>query len=248
MTEAMRREAERRGATFFFQHRLVDFKDKEATFETGEEAEKVTVRAEHIVLALPSVALAKLKPLRSWRTLRHLHMTPLLRFYGVFPKDADGGMWYDEFGGRVITAGHVRYMIPGYAPPEGRVGSAQISYTDTQDAEYWIERIAARGERAAGMEVIDELREWLKPTIPTPLFLRAHVWPAGVTYWLPGKYSAEEESRAAVHPMPERFPGLWICGESFSLRQAWMEGALEHAELMLRRLKRVLASKKKHAR
>ena len=249
MTAAMRREAERRGATFFFEHKLIDFKDGEATFqpmEGGVEAEEKIVRAAHMVLALPSVALAKLKALRGWRTLRHLRMTPLLRFYGVFPKDAGGGMWYDEFGGRVVTAGRVRYMIPGYAPPAGSVGSAQISYTDTQDAEVWMRRIEERGERATGMEIVDELREWLKPTIPTPLFLRAHVWPAGVTYWLPGSYSAEEESRAAVHPMPDKYPGLWICGESFSLRQAWMEGALEHTALMLAPLKRAL--KKKHAR
>ena len=250
MTTAMRKEVEKRGGTFFFEHKLVDFKDGEATFQQMgggvEDAEEKVVRAEHMVLALPSAALAKLKPLRSWRTLRHLRMTPLLRFYGVFPKDANGGMWYDEFGGRIITAGNVRYMIPGYAPSDGGVGSAQISYTDTQDAEYWMERIAERGERAVGMEIVDELRAWLKPTIPTPLFLRAHAWPAGATYWLPGAYSPEEESRAAVHPMPERYPGLWVCGESFSLRQAWMEGALEHASTMLTPLKRAL--KKKHAR
>ena len=240
MTEAMRKEVEQRHGTFFFEHELTGFKDGEATFLHDDKEKRV--RAAHMVLALPSAALSHLRELRGWRTLRHLRMTPLLRFYGVFPKDADGGMWYDEFGGRIVTAGHVRYMIPGSA----EIGSAQISYTDTQDAEYWMERIATRGAHAAGMEIVDELRAWLKPTIPTPTYLRPHIWPAGATYWLPGDYSPEEESRAAVHPMPERYPGLWVCGESFSLRQAWMEGALEHAEEMLRPLKRAL--KKNHAR
>jgi hypothetical protein len=29
-------------------------------------------------------------------------------------------------------------------------------------------------------------------------------------------------------------PDVYCCGESFSTRQAWMEGALEHADLLLK--------------
>jgi hypothetical protein len=33
--------------------------------------------------------------------------------------------------------------------------------------------------------------------------------------------------------MAHAFPNLYVAGESYSLRQAWMEGALEHADQML---------------
>jgi hypothetical protein len=73
-------------------------------------------------------------------------------------------------------------------------------------------------------------------SIPDPLFFKSHPWKTGATYWIPGDYSPVLESKKAVHPFPAKFPGVWLCGESWSLRQAWVEGALEHAEEMLKKL------------
>jgi hypothetical protein len=39
-------------------------------------------------------------------------------------------------------------------------------------------------------------------------------------------------SKEALHPLTS-MPGVYCCGESFSLRQAWMEGALESADLLI---------------
>ncbi len=69
--------------------------------------------------------------------------------------------------------------------------------------------------------------------IPEPLFFKTHPWSEGCTYWLPGTYNAEELSNEALQPLPS-MPGVHCCGESFSLRQAWMEGALEHADCLLK--------------
>jgi hypothetical protein len=36
-----------------------------------------------------------------------------------------------------------------------------------------------------------------------------------------------------LRPRPATMPELYVCGESFSVgRQAWIEGALEHADLL----------------
>ncbi len=108
-----------------------------------------------------------------------------------------------------------------------------MSYTDSQDAEYWIEKLNARGEKVVGEEMLAELRRLLTPTIPPPLLVRAHAWEEGVSAWLPGAYDPAELGRAALTPFPEKWPGLHLCGESFSLRQGWIEGALEHADDLL---------------
>ena len=75
--------------------------------------------------------------------------------------------------------------------------------------------------------VMKEIRK-LFPTrhIPEPILFKIYPWTEGCTYWLTGTYNPIEMSKNA-HTIK---PGLYCCGESISLRQAWMEGALESAE------------------
>jgi predicted NAD/FAD-dependent oxidoreductase len=253
LIDAMAADFQRRGGVIQRGKHLHDVAHDRTTGEAvcsfKGEGSGNPLRARHVVLAIPAAAAAELPALASWRTLRRVRMTPLLRLYGVFPKGGPAGpdkLWYEGVGsgGRIVTAGHVRYMIPGSAA----MGSAQISYTDSQDAEYWMERLRVEGQEAVGRAVVHELREWVDPRIPTPKFVKAHPWEHGVTYWLPGSYDPVAESRAAVQPLPAVLPSVWLCGESYSLRQAWMEGAVEHAELMLGPLlKKVAAHTKKRA-
>jgi hypothetical protein len=188
--------------------------------------EPFTVEGKHCVLAVPVEALKEIQPFGSWRPARHIAMKPLLRFYGVFP----GEPWAT---GRVVTATPVRYIIPG----NPAIGSVQMSYTDSQDAEAWKVKLDQVGEKAVGEEILGELRRLVAPTIPPPTFVKAHYWEHGVSYWLPGTYDPRKESRDAYRPMAE-MPSVHLCGESFSLRQGWIEGALEHAAGLLRILDR----------
>jgi hypothetical protein len=232
----MEAEIRRRGGNLFTHHELTALlqnsakDDVYATFRTGSPKEGVArpeglVRARHCVLALPHGALCRLPALEQWRGLKHLRMAPLLRMYGVFPRSG-GHVWYEGQPGRVVTSEPVRYFIGGNAA----IGSAQISYTDSQDALHWMKRLAEKGEKATGLEIVDQLRRLITPDIPSPIFIKAHPWPEGTTYWLPGRYDPAEVSREAWQPLPDTLPGVHICGESLSLRQGWIEGALEHAE------------------
>ncbi len=238
IADGLRGEVERRGGKVLTHHELVGVRLSEhaASFRVGPPKEGIArpeleVRAAHIVLALPSAAAGRVVGLERLPLWKRLRMTPLLRMYGVFPKEG-GKLWYEEYGGRIVTGTPVRYMIPGNAA----TGTCQISYTDTQDATYWMKKLDAVGEEKVGKEIVEELRRLLKPSIPSPRFVKAHAWDEGVTYWLPGRYDPAEESQRALEPMP----GLHFCGESYSLRQGWMEGALEHAEKLVRRLNRKL--------
>jgi monoamine oxidase len=91
-----------------------------------------------------------------------------------------------------------------------------------------------KGEDDLWEYLLKEIRKMFPDKdIPEPLFWKAHPWTSGCTYWLPGNYDPHEMSKEALHPYPETMPGVHWCGESFSLRQAWMEGALEHADALL---------------
>ena len=109
-----------------------------------------------------------------------------------------------------------------------------VSYTDADDASRMISYLDSRGEKALGSFILRDLRAMFPDRkIPEYTFFKSHPWTHGCTYWTPGDYNVKEESIRAHHPDPEKLPSVYVCGESFSLRQAWMEGAIEHAEELL---------------
>jgi hypothetical protein len=70
--------------------------------------------------------------------------------------------------------------------------------------------------------------------IPNPIFFKFHPWYDGCTYWLPGKYSIEDESDKSLQPLKDTIPNLFMCGESFAVKQCWMESALEQADKLIK--------------
>jgi len=58
--------------------------------------------------------------------------------------------------------------------------------------------------------------------IPPPIHFRAYLWTEGGHAWLPN-VNSDKVAREVLNPMPN----MYVCGEAFSLKQAWIEGALE---------------------
>ena len=193
-----------------------------------------TISAPRIVLALHADAIANFPSVR-WSPARrqrpaepaalsgsnrpYLRMDPLVRMYAVFPTKPTA--WFTA-ADRIVVPGRVRYVIP----IDVKKGSIMISYTDGADARYWMARHAAHGPASIQTEVMRSIRA-LFPTrhIPDPVLFKVYPWHSGCTYWLPGAYDVAAASRDG-HTIRD---GLYVCGESVSLRQAWMEGALESA-------------------
>jgi hypothetical protein len=75
--------------------------------------------------------------------------------------------------------------------------------------------------------------ESLFGVVQNPSYLKMHYWPSGCTYWKPGKYDPFEESNKSLVPL-SNFPNLHLVGESYSNNQAWIEGAIEQAEKLLK--------------
>jgi hypothetical protein len=185
------------------------------------------LQARHLVLAVEAAALVgdgAPAGLRWDAGLKHLKMTPLLRIYATFPEPV--AAWAPS---RIVTAGPARYVIPAGDR------TVQISYTDSDDAEHWKRIIDEKGEEPAGRLVVEELRGLLRADIPTPTLIKTHYWRNGVTNWLPGAYDPRALSHAALRPWADGpLRNVHLCGESYSLRQGWIEGALEHADQLLR--------------
>jgi monoamine oxidase len=164
--------------------------------------------------------------LRGAPLLKQIGTAALIRMYAIFPREARSGrVWFDGMP-KVVTAGRLRYVIPINAEK----GLIMISYTDGDDTNYWRALDGARLEDA----VLREARALFPDrVIPAPTYLKKHDWTSGCSYWLPGAYDLETAVDAAHHPAD----GVYVCGESVSRAQTWMEGALESAQRVLKLLK-----------
>ena len=227
LTEAMAAEIQELGGVVLTKNELVDIGDGWAEFYVGSWKDGTArpvrrIEAERIILAMEVDALRKFAPFRNWRIAEHLKMEPLFRIYAAFDEPWISGLK------RVVTTSPIRYFLP----MNDKV--AMVSYTDSKFARHYMQVLDKEGEKALERQVLGDLRSLFpEKDIPPPVFFKPHPWTSGVTYWLPGNYSPQEESIEALHPFPKKYPTLYVCGESFSLRQGWMEGALEHADLLL---------------
>ena len=241
LVSRMRADFLKRGGTLLLQHELVEMRDtthavfKKGAPSEGESRPDVVLEAPKFVFALPSEAIKRLAVFKDWATLGHLVMRPLLRVFAVFPPGPNKKQWFHGLP-KIVTAHAPRFIIPQSVEN----GSIQISYTDSEDAEPLMRILDEQdGETKLGKKLIEDLRVLFGDrTIPDPLFVKAYPWAEGVTYWRPGAYDPYVESRRAIKPFPKERPGWFVCGESFSVHQCWIEGALEHAASTLAHLLR----------
>lgn len=243
LVERLRADIESRGCTILQKHRLLNLEraDGGATdleFEFGYKEDpntsgKITLRAKRsVVLALHKDAISEIPAFHDWKILEHLKCEPLLRTYAIFPTRG-GKSWFTGMS-RIVTPERPRYILP----MNSSNGTIMISYTDADDTKDYITLQEKKGDKALEKQILEDVRNLFpKLEIPNPLFFRSHPWITGATYWLPGNYSPLRESQKSVHPLPSKLPKVWLCGESWSLKQAWVEGALEQAELCLKKIK-----------
>ena len=180
----------------------------------------VVFHTSRCVLALDQGSLRTILGISSLPVLRKLRMIPLLRIYAVFPVHK-GRSWFSDLK-KVVTNDPLRYIIP-IRPDKGVI---MISYTEGADAAYWLRY----DDTTVVPKLMDRVRRLFPDLdIPDPTFVKMHKWHTGCTYWLPGDYSVEEESRKSLNPLK----GVYLCNESFAVKQCWIESALEQADRVL---------------
>jgi len=190
---------------------------------------KTSYTGKVVVLALHHSALTKIEGVNTLSVLRHLTMMPLLRIYAVFPTK-NGVSWFSNYK-KIVTNSRIRYIIP----VDPKRGIVMISYTDGLDAKWWFKQnIDDNGDNDVKEIVMTKIRKLFPElNIPDPIFFKQHPWYDGCTYWLPGAYNVEEESNKSLHPRPKSMPNLFMCGESFAVKQCWVESALVQADKLL---------------
>jgi protoporphyrinogen oxidase len=184
---------------------------------------KKSLQCKTCILAVQSNALHGITATAKLPLLKKLKMMPLLRIYAVFTTK-----WFNDLK-HITTNNKIRYIIPINAEK----GIIMISYTDGDDTKFWMSKPKSQQQNAVMKEIRGLFPE---RDIPDPVEFSVHYWDGGTTYWLPGQYDVEEESYKSLQPMPDKYPNLYMCGESFSEVQCWVESAIDQADKLLRLL------------
>lgn len=228
IVNAMAKEFEALGGSIFQGQNVTDIQPKGATIlvKATTDAGPVLWEAPKVICALHRDALAELSLFKGCKVLQKVAMKPLVRTYAVFPT-TNGNSWFSGLP-KLTSSGLLRFFIP----INPSCGTVMISYTDEKDATKILRLQKKLGDKGLERVIMKECRKSFPDrTIPDPLFFKVHPWTSGCTYWLPGAYDPEDVTKEVLKPFS---CNLYVCGESFALRQAWMEGALEHADLLLK--------------
>lgn len=240
LVDALVQDIEARGAVLLRRHTLQSFtagpgKATDLTFRYGSKQDgygTIVLRAEQAaILTLCRCHVAALPQFKGHPLLKKVIGRPLLRIYMAFEASPKKPVWFANMT-RLVLPELPRYIIP----IDPKAGTIMISYTDAEDTKTYHTILETKGDAALEARVLADVRAALPEyDIPKPLFTKAHDWITGASYWTPGDYDVAAESRKALRPF-KAYPGLYMCGESWSLRQAWVEGALEHTMDLLKTL------------
>jgi monoamine oxidase len=166
-------------------------------------------KAKQIIVTLPAQALERI-PFFHDPLFKTVHTIPLIRIYAKYPSP----VWFEGLPHMTTTfvSGH---MIPI------RDGIIMIAYTEKVDA-------FLRNGRVLQKEIEKKIKEELKTmfpflSIPDPEWMEAYLWDSGYHAWKKGVNSYQIQKEI------NQIPGLFFCGETYSDRQGWIEGALETA-------------------
>ena len=213
--------AEKAGATLKNRHTVTNIKRLAPDlFEiTGLRGKKANQRpfkyqANRVIIATCRCGYSDFSILKEMPLMKQLATGALTRIYAVYQPPLD-------ITEKVVTDGPLRFIIP----INPKTGLIMISYTDGDDTHYWRDLDGDALEDAIHTEFTKLFPD---KTMTKPTYLKKHEWPNGCTYWLPGDYDPKDASKIAHNPEPN----LYLTGESVSLNQTWMEGALESAEYL----------------
>jgi protoporphyrinogen oxidase/cytochrome b involved in lipid metabolism len=213
-----------RGVVIQLSEMITDIEKKEKSnpsitlhTETFDGA-NITYTTNNLVLAMPRGALVKIPFLQNIHNLLNsVEDSSLFRIYAVFPKNSDGKVWFHD-----IPKTTTNLEIQQFIPINAESGLVMITYSDTKNARQWQQDKINDVFKKKIMKNIRLL--FSEKTIPEPTFLTSNFYAEGTHLW---KVNCDGESLQPRILQPFRDMNLFICGESYSTNQGWIEGALE---------------------
>jgi hypothetical protein len=142
----------------------------------------------------------------------------LLRIYAKYKN-----VWFKNIP-KILTDNKLQFIIP----IDYDNGLIQISYSDSYNANFWNN---LENENIVKIQLNKMLKEiFPNKNIEDPEWITMHYWKAGVHFWNTGIYSKDIQN---TFNNIFKKDNIYILGETYCNRQAWIDGALETVELNL---------------
>jgi hypothetical protein len=136
----------------------------------------------------------------------------LLRIFAQY-KD----VWFKDMP-KILTQNKLQFIIP----IDYNSGLIQISYSDRYNADFWN---AFKNEKDVKKYLTKILNEMFpEKNIKEPEWITMHFWKAGDHMWNVGVNTKKIQEKIDEIFIPK---DIYILGETYSERQAWIEGAIE---------------------
>jgi len=199
------------------------------TINCSNNTNKSNIKARHVVLSIPRECLIKIKELSPINNmLQSVAPVSFNRVYAVYPLDENGKAWFDDID-KIITDKLIRII----QPIDKTTGLIMVSYTHGEIANIW--------KNAANSSILEDFLSYQlshmfpNKRIPKPLYIKNHYWAEGVHYWTPG-FNSKNIYSSIIKPFEDK--PLYISGESYSMVQGWIEGALGTSISVVSRIKK----------
>jgi hypothetical protein len=176
-----------------------------------------------LILTIPSEKLKELDYFKGKVLFDSVKPMKLLRIYAQYSTT-----WFKGIK-RTITDNYIRHIIP----IDEEAGLIMISYCDDIYAEMW-NRYSQISEHFLITMLHKEIEKIYGIDPPKPEFVSPHYWENGIHLWDTG-YDMDEEYDKMLKPLKDQ--EIYICGESFSKKQGWIEGSLETSYDVIKSLK-----------
>jgi len=210
-----------------YKETIIDkIKDMDNGFKLKAKNKSKEFLADYLFFALPKKALMEIPIFNDYTRALFDAIVPisLHRIYGQFAKP-----WFKELP-KFTTDLQLRQFIP----IDPLNGVAMISYSDLFDADYW-KIYSDKGAAVLQEQLRKQLQEiFPSKKIPEIVWTESYYWKEGVHVWIPNVDPEKiRKELAAIHPR------ISIVGESYSMRQGWIEGALETVEEAIHKIKKI---------
>lgn len=206
--------------------------------------EKRIYKTRCCILALPKNALLQLSILKSIKKeLNSIYETPLCRIYSFY---SSKNIWWKNIKTKITTQTPIRMIIPI------QDNLIMSSYSDDIFADKWnkindkettdpkknqLNKYITKYTRDIfGNDCNDCHHRNHRNHIQEPEDSKIFYWKYGVGCWKKGVDSISVYHKI-IEPFSKTEERFYICGENYSFNQGWIEGALEMADDVYKRLK-----------
>ncbi len=136
----------------------------------------------------------------------------LLRIFAQY-KD----VWFKDMP-KILTQNKLQFIIP----IDYNSGLIQISYSDRYNADFWNAFKNDKDVKKYLTKILNEM--FPEKNIKEPEWITMHFWKAGDHMWNVGVNTKKIQEKMDEIFIPK---DIYILGETYSERQAWIEGAIE---------------------